>query len=113
MVIEQTIIEYLNDELDVNVMAEKPDTLPSSFCLVEKLSGGYTNRINSARIAVQSYASTLAEASKLDEEVRVVMRGIVRLERIGGARLENSYNFTDTSEKKYRYQSVFELRYYE
>lgn len=111
--IEKVVIDYLSNIYDCKVLAEEPEKPPTKYIVVEKLSGGYANGINSARIAVQTHEKTLAKVSAFDEDVCVKMRDFVRLDKIGGCVLENSYNFTDTSTKRYRYQSVFDIRYYD
>lgn len=110
--IEQTVIEYLDGVMTVDVHAEKPDGLPGKFILVERLRGSYSDKINTVAIAVQSYADSLLDAAEIDAAVFEAMKSIVMLDRVGGCRLENRYNFTDISEKKYRYQSVYEIRYF-
>lgn len=110
--LEQVTIEYLDALFVEPVLAEKPDKLPDKFILVERLGRGYVDRIDSGRIAIQTYALSLAEAAKFAEEVIVAMRDFARADYIGGVRLENSYNFTDQAEKRYRYQSVFNITHY-
>ena len=41
------------------------------------------------------------------------MDGITEKPEIAACRLNSDYNFTDTAKKKYRYQAVFDLVYYD
>ena len=47
MTIEELLIAYLSDNVDVGVYAERPKTseLPSSYLLIEKLGGGKENHV--------------------------------------------------------------------
>lgn len=111
-VIEEVVIGYLNQHLSVPAFAEKPDKEPSKYVLVEKTGGSETDYIESAMIAIQSYADSLISAAKLNKEVKTKMKDIVNLDEIVSAKLVRDYNFTDTTKKKYRYQAVFSLVHY-
>lgn len=118
--IEQTIYEYLNNEMIVPVLAELPEVpseeypeFPEKLVLLEKVGGSKENHISVCSIAFQSYASTLFEAAQLDEEVRETVQGLIAIDTVNAVRLSSSYNHTDNSTKRYRYQSVFEIYYYD
>lgn len=110
--IEKIVLDYLNEKLSVPAFTEKPDNEPSSYVLIEKTGGGEENYIESATIALQSYAGSLFLSASLNEEVKDAMRGIVELDTIASAKLLRDYNFTDTTKKKYRYQAIYSLVYY-
>ena len=112
--LEAIIISYLEDALDVPVYAETPETLPGTFVLVERTGSRTTNKLCTASIAVQSYAPTMFEAAQLNELVKQAMdiEEVGTLDTVAGCHLDTDYNFTDTSQKKYRYQAVFDLTYY-
>lgn len=110
--IEAIIRNYLEEKLDVPVFMEKPETKPMSYVLVD-LTGCTRNRkLFHSMIAIQSYADTMFEAAKLDEQVLEAMDGIITLDEITSIGLNSSYEFTDTSEKKYRYQAVYDITHY-
>ena len=117
--IEQIVLEYLTEHIDVPVFMELPEvpsedypTMPERFLVLEKVGGGQTDHIDSGSIAVQSYSlNSLYEAASLDEEMRNVMFGMVALNSISEIRLASNYNHTDVRTKRYRYQSVFEIHF--
>lgn len=117
--IEQIVLEYLSEHIDVPVFMELPEvpsedyhTMPERFILLEKVGGGLNDQIDSGSIAVQSYSlNSLYEAASLDEEMRNVMFGMVALNSISEIRLASNYNHTDVRTKRYRYQSVFEIHF--
>lgn len=117
--IEQIVLEYLTEHIDVPVFTELPEvpsedysTMPERFLVLEKVGGGLNDHINSGSIAVQSYSlNSLYEAAELDEEMRNVMFGILARNDISEVRLASNYNHTDTRTKRYRYQSVFEFHF--
>ena len=120
--IEATIRNYLQGALNgVPVFLEMPEVpsrtyphFPQEFVLVQRLGGGQVNKIDNASFAFQSYSlASLQKAAELDKQVREAMHGIVSLPCIASVRLASNYNFTDTTTKRYRYQAVFDLTYYE
>ena len=110
--IEKTVLDYLNEKMEVPVYMERPEQPESEYVLVEKTSGRRSNHIGSATIALQSYAGSLLLAAELNEEVIAAMEEIVSLDEIIGVSLNSTYNFTDTSRKQYRYQAVYDIRHY-
>ena len=110
--IEQIILDYLAGKLSVSVRMEEEPDLPGSYVLVEKTGGGETNYIKRATVAIQSYAGSLYEAARLNEEVKDAMSGIAELDTVSKCSLNSDYNYTDTFRKKYRYQAVYDIVHY-
>lgn len=110
--IEKVVIDFLSDQLSVGVYGERPDDPPVSYVIVEKTGGGKENHICRAMLAIQSYADTLYEASLLNEAVKDAMENLITIDSISRCSLNSDYNFTDTAQKKYRYQAIFDLVHY-
>lgn len=111
--IEKIVLDYLTDLLDVKVFMEYPKSAPTSFVLLEKTGSGQKGRgLYEATIAIQSYGSSMYQAAKLNEKVKVAMQDIVNLSDVSKVTLNSDYNYTDTSTKQYRYQAVFDLVHY-
>lgn len=111
--IEKIIVEYLGSKIDSGVYAEIPEKKPESFVVVEKTSGSKVNHIKGAVIAVQAYAGSLFEAAELNEKVKNAMEQMAEdVTDVCLVKLNSDYNYTDTSMKKYRYQAVFDVKYY-
>lgn len=111
--IETTVLDYLRDRLGVPVTMEVPEGASGTFVVLEKTGSSRQNYIRRATLAVQSYAPTLLLAAQLDDAVIEAMLALPKLDRVAACRLERDYNFTDTETKKYRYQAVFAVTYYE
>lgn len=109
--IELIVRRYLAEALSVPVRMEMPEHPPDALVLVEKTGSGEIDHIRRATLAVQSYAPSLAEAARLNEQVKAALRAMPDTENIGSARLNSDYNFTDTAMKRYRYQAVFDFTY--
>ena len=107
--IEKIILDYLNDKAPVPAYMEKPNTEPTQYILIEKTGSERSNYIDSATIAIQTYADSLFAAATLNEEVKTIMYDITELDEVFSVRLVRDYNFTDTTKKKYRYQAIFDL----
>lgn len=110
--IEIIILNHLKENLTVPVSLEKPSSQIKSYVVFEKTSSGKNNHLPSATFAFQSYADTLYNAVILNEEVKSAVEDLVLLDEIRGLDLNSDYNFTDTTTKEYRYQAVYDIRYY-
>lgn len=110
--IETFIIEYLNKMLDVPVYAEEPHD-KKSYVLVERTGGTSDIGISTATIAIQSYGEELTDAIKLNKAVKRAMTSIDDQNPVSKATLNTDYNYTDTTTKRYRYQAIYDLTYYE
>lgn len=104
--------KYLDNHLPVPTFTEKPTDKPKRFVVIDKIGGSKSNHLPSATIAFQSYAESKYEAAKLNEELKDVVERMVELNEIRGITLNSDYNFTDTTTKEYRYQAVYDIRYY-
>jgi len=111
--IEKVIIDYLNDNLgNVKAYAERPENPPEEFVLVEKTGGGIENLIYNSLITVQSYSDTLLNTAQLNDRVVKILLNAIDCPEISRVDLNSSYNYTDTQEKRYRYQAVFDVTHY-
>lgn len=111
--IEEMILNYLSETLDVPVLMEEAPATTETFVLLEKIGSAESNGISSATFAVQSYAKSLYEAAKLNHAVKGAMRDAVILDDVISCKLNSDYNYTDEETKRYRYQAVFDIRFYD
>lgn len=117
--IEELVINYLNDN-GIDAYIQMPETVsnpnPGSmaeFVIVQKTGSGWVNRLCEATIAIQSYAPTLYRASQLNYQIIDLMQGIISLEEVTSCKLNSDYEFTDTTNKRPRYQAVFDIKHYQ
>jgi len=109
--IEVIILNHLKNKLNVPVHLEKQtNALP--YVLFERTSGSKSNHLPSATFAFQSYADSLYNSALLNEQVKNAVESLIELDEIRGIDLNSDYNFTDTATKQYRYQAVYDIRYY-
>lgn len=111
IMVEKTILDYLSGVLDVPVYMERPPEEPKSYVLIEKTGSSAENYIESATLAVQSYAASMYDAAALNERVKAAMEGSIERPDISRCDCNSDYNYTDTTKKKYRYQAVFDIVY--
>ena len=112
MMIEKIVLDHLNDELQVPVYMERQKTEPSSFVTIEKTGSSRENLITTSTLAIQSYASSLYAAASLNETVKSAMDELIDDDEIVRVTLNSDYNYTDTTEKIYRYQAVYDVIHY-
>jgi hypothetical protein len=110
--IEIIIKNYLAEKLSMPVVLEVPADPPESFVLLEKTGSSRAERIDRAMLAIQSYAPSMYEAARLNERVKAAMDSAAELDAVSASRLNSDYNFTNTTTKRYRYQAVYDLVYY-
>lgn len=109
--IEEIVLNWLKQELDVPVYMEEPANKPDTFVLIEKTGSGRDNCINHATLAIQSYALSMYNAAVLNESVKTAMDNIIQNDDVGASALNSDYNFTDETTKRYRYQCIYDLTY--
>lgn len=109
MIIIEEVIQYLADRINVGVYAEKPQTDKTRYIVVEKTGGSRQNRLQHDTVAIQSYAQSMLEADRLNEEVKEAMDEMNQMKEIAASRYQTDYNFTDISTKEYRYQCIYEI----
>lgn len=107
MIPELIILEHLRKRLSVPVTMEVLEE--PKYVLVERLGGSDDGFIRSASFAIQSYAPSLYEACTLNEEVKKAMLKLIEHDEVTRCELDNDYNYTDTTTKRYRYQAVYDL----
>lgn len=110
--IEKTILDYLNDNLDDPALMETPSPPPDRYYLIERVGGGEEDTIRTAMLAVQSCAPTLYETVQMHEAVKAAMMDADGLEEVSRVRLNTEYSDTDTETKHYGYAAVFEVTHY-
>ena len=113
--IEVTILNYLNSDnrLSAPAFMEIPKTKPSKFFILEKTGSTLENHIYSSTFAIQSYGASLYEAASMNEALKnVMLDGFLANPLVSSVELNSDYNFTDVTEKRYRYQAVFDIVHY-
>lgn len=108
--IEKILVQYLTSVLTVPVSCERLNE--PSFVLIQKTSGSETNFIKDSSVAIQSYGGSKLAAMELNEEVKEAMRSACVRPEISRVDLNSDYDYTDTTEKEYRYQAVFDITHY-
>lgn len=111
--IEKTVLDYLSESIGVPAYMEMPEHPEGQFLVLEKIGGSKHDGIYTAMFAVQSYSGNLYKAAALNARVKDAMEEIVWLDSIADCQLNSDYNYTDTSTKRYRYQAVFDISYYQ
>ncbi len=110
--IEATMRDFLEENLNVPTYLEHEKSMPSEYIMIEKTGGSSNNFIFSSTLAIQSISTTMAKASKLNEKIKALLLLNVP-KSVSSCKLNSDYNFTDTETKKYRYQAVYDVTYFE
>ena len=110
--IEIGITQYLDSHLSVPSFLEQTGKMPDGYVLFEKTGSSKRNYLPSSTFAFQSYAESMYNAAKLNEDLKEVGEKMIELDEISNVQLNSDYPFTDTTTKKYRYQAVFDINHY-
>lgn len=110
--IEEIILNYVSAAISVPVRMEIPADPPARFVVLKRSGRGRENRLDGANLIADSYAESLLEASRLNEQVKAVLDELDTLDAITSAQLATDYPLTDTTIKRYRYQAVYEIYHY-
>lgn len=112
--IEELLVQKLGECLSYPVYTEIPKDYPSMFYVIEKTGGSRTNHINSATIAIQSYAKDSKYAAALmNEELKSAMlMDVYYMPEVAHVELNSDYDYTDLESMIYRYQAVYDINYY-
>lgn len=92
---------------------EMPERYAPPLVVIEKTAASETETIMRATLAVQSYGASLYAAAQLSRLVRRRMEALNALPEISNVNMNSEYNYTDTETKRYRYQAVFDVVYYD
>lgn len=112
--IETKILDYLQRTLNTTyVYLETPRTSHASYVVFQIVDRTRTNMIDAVTVRIWSYGSTKEEAATLDEKVRQAMYEITDVNDISASTLGGGADDYDTSLKKYRYSSYFNITYME
>lgn len=112
MMIEKTLYDYLKSILDVSVHMEFPANPPGKFITIHKMDGGNANRINAATISIESYAESMYEAGVLSENIKEKMEEMGESSSlVFSVKLGGESNSIDTANKRYRYETIWNIYY--
>ena len=111
--IEIDIKKFIDENLDYTAYMEKPNTSNDTYFVIDKVGGGQFEHINNASVAIQTYAPSKYQAALVCEMLNeAIINDFITQPNISKVELNSSYPFPDTAEKKYRYQSLFDIYYY-
>lgn len=111
--IETLIISHLT-AAGLRAYGEEPagdTTLP--YYVIQRTGGSETETLRRATVAVQSYGGSMLEAAQANTDMIAVMLRLAELDAVATITLNSDYNYTDTARRRYRYQAVFDITYYE
>lgn len=113
MTIEGIIVGFLGAK-GYAAFGEEPEKPPQTYLVIGKVGGGMENHISRAMITVRSYAPTLLQAAELSKRVKLdMLYRLPELDEIVKVVMNSDYDNSDPETKRYRYQAVYEITYYE
>jgi hypothetical protein len=111
--IESILIGYLNSK-GYTAYGEEPEKPPREYLVVGKVGSRHTNHIDGAVITIRSYSESLEQAAVLNKQVKYTMLyELPELSDIAGVTLNSDYPQADPDTRRYRYQAVYDITYYE
>lgn len=111
--IEVTVMDHLAIRLDVPVYLEFPKNAPDRFLVLKVENNPRENLLDSAMLVVDSYGASMVDAATLNTMVKRTLDDLVDLPSISASKRGGDYPAFDTKNKRYRYQAVQNITYYE
>lgn len=110
--IEVTILDYMSNNLPVPVYMEFPSDPDNRFVVLRKGGSERENLMDTSTFVADSYAESLLEAAKLNEQVKAALDSLAELDAVSSSKRGGDYPFYDTQNKRYRYQAVQNITHY-
>lgn len=111
--IEEYLRNFLADALSAPVYISAPKEHPKEYFVIEKTGMSRNEFIWDSVIAIQAYGESFYNAASMIEDVNTQMLDeLIKEDRVSNVILNGSSNFTDTTKKQPRYQSVFVVTHY-
>lgn len=110
--IETTVIDHISQKLLVSVYMEFPANPPDRFVVLSKTDSSQENLVVTSMFVADSYAESLLEAARLNEQVKAAMDNLIELDDISSSKRGGDYPLLDNKNKCYRYQAVYNITHY-
>ena len=110
--IEITVRKYLERKLLIPVYMEFPPDPPARFVVLRKADSSRENMLDSSMLVADSYAESLLETAKLNEQVKSALDLLIELNEVSRSTRGGDYPFFDTKNNRYRYQAVQNVTHY-
>lgn len=110
--IESIVFDFMKSNLSVPVFMEYPTEQHTRFVVLRKADSSRDNMVDTAMFVADSYAETMYETAKLNEQVVAAFDSLTDLENVSSSKRGGDYNAPDTQNKRYRYQAVCNVTYY-
>lgn len=110
--IEIIVKNHVEQNLTVPVYMEFPEDPPERFVILKKGDSGREDFIDTAMFVADSYAESLLEAAKLNEQVKAAMDSLIVLPSVSASARAGDYPAFDTTRKRHRYQAVQNVTHY-
>lgn len=111
--IETTILDYLEEKTGIPSYVEVPDNEPEKYIILDFQETGVEDFLYSGSAIIQCYGNTLNDAFDVNTEVKKAMSELIVIDQVTSCNLDSAYNSTDVTKKRYRYQRVYDLTYYD
>lgn len=112
--IEVTVKNAIETYTGIATYMEIPKNHPDTFAIIERVGGSQDEHISYAMISVQIYAPSMGYAAQACDTIsQAMLYEAINEPDISSVALNAKYNATDTETKKYRYQAIFDIAFYE
>ena len=111
MIIETIVLDYLTHNLSVPAVTEIPSGDFTECVAFHVTDRDKQNHLEMATLEFECFAESKYNAAVLDEELRRVMEEIIELNEISASKFGGGNDDFDTTLKRYRYRSFFNLYY--
>lgn len=112
MIIEETLYDYLTENMEVPVYFEASDS--DEYILIERFDTSEVSRsVKTAGFTFECYSDSLINSITLETVLQSTISSFDKIENIFKVEFNNSKNFTDTEMKRYCQCSTYFITYKE
>lgn len=110
--IDVLLKNYLDNELAIPVIFEKPKTVPESYILIELIDAGKDNHIDAVTFQFHCHDTSLYNAAVLAETVEGLLENAISLPAISKAQFGGKRPEINSTTKIYKYVLTYNFVYY-
>lgn len=103
---------YLDNELEIPVIFEKPKTVPESYVLIELIDAGKDNHIDAVTFQFHCHDTSLYNAAVLTETVEGLLENAISLPAISKSQFGGKRPEINSATKTYKYVLTYNFVYY-
>lgn len=111
--IQETIIRHIEEKTGIKTAGELYKGAPAEIVIVTLVGADRENLIDTVQVRMDCYGESTAQAARNNLKVMQAMDSLPELETVSASDRMTYYPVADTTTKRYRWQSIYNVTHYE